>query len=125
MAVSLDFLSVLTASEIHSLVLILEMELLSKKLRYRRMTTMNALVEACEFRERVAEVFVNEFGRIEEDLVGSGLMDSLKAIDISLLLENKFGVPLEDLSMADMVTLSLLTARIKQIVENGKIGEAR
>ncbi len=86
---------------------------------------MNALVEACEFRERVAEVFVNEFGRIEEDLVGSGLMDSLKAIDISLLLENKFGVPLEDLSMADMVTLSLLTARIKQIVENGKIGEAR
>jgi acyl carrier protein len=84
---------------------------------------MSECAQSCAFREGVVNVFMTEFGRVEEDLVGSGLMDSLKAIDISLILEDKFGVPLDGLSMVDMITLSSLTAKIKEIVNNAEIGE--
>jgi hypothetical protein len=68
-------------------------------------------------RDRVVSVLTKEFGRVEEDLVGSGLLDSLKSISAALLLEEEFALPLTDeLSMVDMATVLLLSKKIYGIL---------
>jgi acyl carrier protein len=73
-----------------------------------------------EVRDRVTGVIAAEFGKLDEDLVGSGLIDSLKAIDVALLLEEKFGVSLHDISVADMRTVTSLSKKIFTIIAREK-----
>jgi acyl carrier protein len=70
-------------------------------------------------RERVSAFLVSRFGRVEENLVGSGIIDSLKAIGVALALEEEFGVPLENLSVSDMATLSSLTRKVHDLTQKG------
>jgi acyl carrier protein len=67
-------------------------------------------------RERIAHVLISRLGGVEEELVGTGLLDSLKAISLALTLEKEFGVSLEDISVDDMVTLSSLTRKIHSLL---------
>jgi acyl carrier protein len=66
-------------------------------------------------RARIAATIAAELGRSEEDLIASGLIDSLKAIRLALTLEDAFGVPLDDLSLADMKTLSSMAEKVHAI----------
>jgi acyl carrier protein len=66
-------------------------------------------------RERVENLITRECGRVEENLLESGLIDSLKAIGVALTLEQEFQIPLTDLSVVDMKTVSSLTAKVHSI----------
>lgn len=70
-----------------------------------------------EVRDRLSTIFIREFGRVEEDLVASGIVDSLKSIEVALILEEEFQVPLESLTMADMTTLESLSQKIFSVMQ--------
>jgi acyl carrier protein len=69
-------------------------------------------------RERVIAVVLIELGHANEELVGNGLIDSVKAISVALSLEHEFGISLEDLSLTDMATLSSLSEKIQAITSH-------
>lgn len=70
-----------------------------------------------QVRDRISTIFIREFGRVEEDLVASGIVDSLKSIEVALILEEEFQVPLESLTMADMTTLASLSQKIFSVMQ--------
>lgn len=70
-----------------------------------------------EVLDRISTIFIREFGRVEEDLVASGIVDSLKSIEVALILEEEFQVPLESLTMADMTTLESLSQKIFSVMQ--------
>jgi len=63
-------------------------------------------------RERIASIVKNKFGRIEEDLLASGLLDSMQAVQLALILEKEFSLPLDTFDLKDMSTLSSLVEKI-------------
>jgi len=67
-------------------------------------------------RERISMIVRNRLGAVEEELVGAGLLDSLKAISLALTLEKEFGVSFEEISVEDMVTLTSLTRKVHSIL---------
>lgn len=69
-------------------------------------------------RDRVTRVVLKDVGTVEEQLIANGLIDSVKAINLALSLEKEFGVSLEDLSLADMITLSKLSHKVYSIISN-------
>lgn len=69
-------------------------------------------------RRRVAAVVITELGRAEENLIGNGLIDSVKAVCLALSLEQEFGISFEELSLTDMATLSSLGEKIHSIASN-------
>jgi 2-methylisocitrate lyase-like PEP mutase family enzyme/acyl carrier protein len=68
-------------------------------------------------RASIEELLVLRFGRVEEDLLHSGLVDSLKAIDVAVDLEAKLGVPLQSLKIHDMVTVTSLTTAVQTVLD--------
>jgi acyl carrier protein len=66
-------------------------------------------------RRRVETVIEAELGRTEEELFSTGLVDSVKAINLLMCLEDEFGFSLEDLSLSDMETISCLSRKIETI----------
>jgi acyl carrier protein len=67
-------------------------------------------------RDRVVDLLVLHLGRVDEELIGSGLVDSLRAISLALTLEKEFGVVLDEMTLEDMVTLSSLSDRLHTII---------
>lgn len=63
-------------------------------------------------RDRVVDILVLSLGRAEEELVASGLVDSLKAISLALMLEKEFGISLDEMTLEDMTTLSSLSDKL-------------
>lgn len=66
-------------------------------------------------RARVEGLIQKKFGRIEEELVGSGLLDSLRTIELALLLESEFSVPVESIALDDVVTVTRLVERLLEL----------
>lgn len=71
---------------------------------------------------RVAEIVLARLGSVEEELVATGLLDSVKAISLALALEEEFGLPLEEMSLDDMVTLSSLTRKVFSTMARSSAG---
>jgi acyl carrier protein len=71
---------------------------------------------------RVTEIVLARLGSVEEELVATGLLDSVKAISLALALEEEFGLPLEEMSLDDMVTLSSLTRKVFSTMERSNAG---
>jgi len=63
--------------------------------------------------QRVEAVIVGKFGLLEEDLDASGLVDSLGAIDLLLLLQDEFGITLGDATLKDLSSV----VRIVSVIE--------
>jgi acyl carrier protein len=63
--------------------------------------------------QRVEAVIVGKFGLLEEDLDGSGLVDSLGAIELLLLLQDEFGITLSDATLKDLSSV----VRIVSVIE--------
>ena len=72
--------------------------------------------------DRVVAIVLARLGGVEEELVAAGLLDSVKAISLALAIEEEFGLPLEDISVDDMVTLSSLTRKICSAMEQSSTG---
>jgi acyl carrier protein len=72
---------------------------------------------------RVAEIVLARLGSVEEELVATGLLDSVKAISLALALEEEFGLPLEEVSLDDMVTLSSLTRKVFSTMARSNAGQ--
>jgi acyl carrier protein len=67
---------------------------------------------ATDIRDRLLVIVTEQYGRAEEDLMASGLIDSLRAIDLALKLEQAFDLPANSFLLTDMRSLTTLTQRI-------------
>lgn len=65
-----------------------------------------------DVRARLERILMERYGRVDEELVHSGLLDSLRAIELALALEAEFQVPLEDFAGRDLGDISSLVAKI-------------
>jgi acyl carrier protein len=68
--------------------------------------------EAQRVRLRVAKIIEGKYGRVEEELMASGLVDSLRAVELALALEKEFQLPPDSFALKDMRTMTLLSRRI-------------
>lgn len=62
---------------------------------------------------RVKAVIVGKFGRLEDDLSASGLVDSLGAMELFFLLQDEFRIRLADVTLKDFSSV----ARIVSVIE--------
>ena len=69
---------------------------------------------------RVESVIMQRFGRVETDLVEQGIVDSLGAMELLVLLQKEFEVRLGDVMIADLATVP----RIAAVVEAALAAEA-
>ena len=68
--------------------------------------------EAQEVRLRVAKIIAGKYGRVEEELMASGLVDSLRAVELALALEKEFQLQPDSFALKDMRTMTSLSRRI-------------
>jgi acyl carrier protein len=68
-----------------------------------------------EIRARVVSLVLERFGRVEEELVASGILDSLRTVELALELEREFGISLDDLNAAHTVTVTALVDRLVEL----------
>jgi acyl carrier protein len=63
--------------------------------------------------QRVEAVILGKFGRVEADLSASGIVDSLGAMELLVLLQDEFRIRLADVTVKDLSTV----ARIVSLIE--------
>lgn len=61
---------------------------------------------------RLHQIITARYGRSEEKLMASGLVDSLRAVELALTLEKEFGLPADSFALSDMATITALSQRI-------------
>jgi acyl carrier protein len=66
-------------------------------------------------RARVEAILLSRFGRVEEQLILSGILDSLRTIEFALELEAEFQIELHHLTVQDTSTLTGLTTRLIEL----------
>lgn len=77
---------------------------------------MNALNDhAVQIRARVEAILMRQFGRVEEQLIGSGMLDSLRTIEFALGLEAEFQIQLHHLTVQDTSTITAVTSRLIEL----------
>jgi acyl carrier protein len=69
-------------------------------------------------RERVEALIIRVFGRFEERLFESGLIDSLRAIELGAMLEAEFGVPISELSVHDLASVTTIVAKLSDALRH-------
>ena len=67
-----------------------------------------------QIRGTVIEIVQAQFGRCEEDLLASGIVDSLTAIELALTLEREFGLRADSFALADFRSIDALVRRIAE-----------
>ncbi|HUG23689.1 hypothetical protein [Piscinibacter sp.] len=65
--------------------------------------------------DRLEQIIDGRFGRVEEELMASGLIDSMQVVELALMLEESFGLPPDSFSLEDMRTLTALRRRIDAV----------
>ena len=78
-----------------------------------RAATNEAPALKIDLRERVESIIQAKFGRVEEQLFDSGLLDSLRAIELGVLLEGEFGIPITDLTVHDLATVTCIVEKLR------------
>jgi acyl carrier protein len=66
-----------------------------------------------EIRTRVEALILGKFGRVESDLTASGIIDSVSAMELLLLLQDEFGVQLSGVTVTDLSTVPSIVAVIE------------
>ncbi len=61
---------------------------------------------------RLRQLIKAKYGRAEEELITSGLIDSLRAVELALALEKEFGLSADSFALKDMMTITSLSQRI-------------
>jgi len=70
--------------------------------------------EDADIGARVERLILAKFGRVEEDLVASGLVDSLSAMELLVLLQDEFHVRLADVTVTDLSTVPGIVDKIEK-----------
>ncbi len=70
------------------------------------------MTEQEDIRRQVIAVVENTYGQVEEKLIASGIVDSLRAVQLAITLEKQFQLEPDSFSLRDMQTLTSLTARV-------------
>ena len=78
-----------------------------------RAATNEAPALKMNLRERVESIILAKFGRLEEQLFDSGLLDSLRAIELGVLLEGEFGIPITDLTVHDLASVTCIVEKLR------------
>lgn len=63
-------------------------------------------------RNRLFEIITKRHGRVEENLITSGILDSLRAVELAIALEQEFRLEADSFALSDMATVTALTERI-------------
>lgn len=61
---------------------------------------------------RIHEIVNDKFGRVEEELMAAGIIDSLRAIQLAMALEKEFALEADSFELSDMRTISSISERI-------------
>lgn len=77
-----------------------------------RSSAKSVVAPEAALRARVEEIIGRAFGRVEEQLFESGLLDSLRAIELGTLLEAEFGIPISDMSIHDLASITSLVDKL-------------
>ena len=78
-----------------------------------RAATHEAPALKMDLRARVEAIILQKFGRVEEQLFDSGLLDSLRAIELGVLLEGEFGIPITDLTVHDLASVTCIVEKLR------------
>jgi acyl carrier protein len=62
--------------------------------------------------DRIREIVAARYGRVEERLLASGLLDSLSAVELALELEKEFDLEADSFALSDMASITALSERI-------------
>ena len=71
--------------------------------------------QAEAIRQRIASLIERRFGRVDEELVRAGILDSLRTIELALDLEREFGIRIDQLTLQDIQTLTSLSERLVEL----------
>ncbi len=63
----------------------------------------------------VSNLIKAKYGRVEEELMATGVIDSLRAVELSILLEKEFSLPRDSFMLSDMRFLSSIIKKIQGI----------
>lgn len=78
-----------------------------------KLATNSVSPGADALRERVEAIVSKAFGRVEEQLFDSGLLDSLRAIEFGMMLEAEFGVPISELCLDDLASVTSIVKKLR------------
>lgn len=70
---------------------------------------------AADVAARIRQFILSRYGRVDERLMASGLIDSLRAVELAIALEQEFGLPADSFVLSDMATITALSARILSV----------
>jgi acyl carrier protein len=65
-----------------------------------------------DVRQRILQIVAAKYGRAEENLMASGLVDSLRAVELAMLLEKEFALDADTFTLSDMKTVSSISKRV-------------
>jgi acyl carrier protein len=68
-----------------------------------------------DIKNRLIVIIQKKYGRVEENLMSTGLVDSLGAVELTIILEKEFSLPVNSFSLLHMRTISLLSERILEV----------
>ena len=72
---------------------------------------MSAMPNDEALRARVVTIVTGKYGRSDEELMASGIIDSLSAIDLALTLERELDLQADSFDLADMRSISSIVRR--------------
>ncbi|PTL78925.1 hypothetical protein DAT35_35440 [Vitiosangium sp. GDMCC 1.1324] len=61
---------------------------------------------------QLRQIITARYGRAEEELMASGLIDSLRAVELALVLAKEFNLEADGFALKDMKTITSLSQRI-------------
>jgi len=79
----------------------------------RLVTDAGIKQDTSTIQHRVQAVILRKFGRLEDDLIASGLVDSLGAMELLLLLQDEFRIPLADVTLKDLSSVACIVSVIE------------
>lgn len=65
-------------------------------------------------KERVRQIVKEKFGRVEENLTASGIVDSLRAVQLAIALEQAFMLEADSFELSDMTSIDALSKKIRE-----------
>jgi acyl carrier protein len=91
----------------------------------RRSAQPEREVSVASIQERVEAVIRAKFGRVESDLSASGIIDSLRAMELLVELQDEFGVRLSDVTVQDLSTVPRIVVLVEAALRSGDAKGAR
>ncbi len=70
--------------------------------------------EIGSIKDQLKELVQSKYGRCDEMLMDSGILDSLKAVELAIEVGTLFGADTNEIKLKDMATLTTLSEAIRK-----------